>query len=117
MLVCVCVCVAKKMKINGRKLKDRARDGEDLAVIFPAPLQKEKLSRVEMTPLFSPSFLPVYRRIIYYYKVCAKVAAAGLIDTPCPCLYRYVRACIHRVPRAIKEVTRSFITREANNRR
>lgn len=35
------VKMAKKMKINGRKLKDR---GDDLAVIFPARLQGEKLA-------------------------------------------------------------------------
>lgn len=35
------VKMAKKMKINGRKLKDR---GDDLAVIFPARLQREKLA-------------------------------------------------------------------------
>lgn len=35
------VKMAKKMKINGRKLKDR---GDDLAVIFPARLLREKLA-------------------------------------------------------------------------
>lgn len=78
------VKMAKKMKINGRKLKDRG--GDDLTVIFLARLQRvsqckrERKIRMDMTPLpliihpLSPSFSVVY----CYYKV---YTAQGLIDT------------------------------------
>lgn len=50
------VKMAKKMKINGRKLKDRGGGGggDDLTVIFPRSVTERKTC-VEMTPLFSPS--------------------------------------------------------------
>lgn len=45
--------MAKKMKINGRKLKDRAAPDDPAAVIFPARFQgSEKNSRVDDAAFF-----------------------------------------------------------------
>lgn len=96
------VKMAKKMKINGRKLKDRG--GDDLAVIFLARLQRvsqctrKKNSRGYDAP--SPSSPVHYHRHFRWFTVIIKFTRPGGWLIPCG-------------RRAIREVTCSFITPEA----
>lgn len=73
--VCVFTKTAKKMKINGRKLKDR---GDDLARcnFSRSVAERRKTPGVEMTPRFLPlsSLFPCLPSFIFgglprYYKV------------------------------------------------